>query len=462
MYQQKLSQKATTSLVLSKQMQQSLKILQMTSAELNTYIATELENNPFLEAQDSFEEHSSEKVEDQVKALEDAGWQEESYLRYEKTGSNDNATKFNFENIDQGSVSLKEHLITQIGIEFTDPKEKLAALYITDLLDQNGYLSEDITQIAQSLKCSEKFLEDLIAKLQKLDPIGAYARNLKECLSLQIQEKGLFDKKYQSLLEHLDDIAKGELKKILKDCGITKDEFTSMLNQIKTLEPKPGRNFSLENVRTMIPDAYINFDDKGELVIALNSQNLPKVYVNTKYFQNIVSHSSNKETKKFCNEKLHHANWLIKSIHQRSETLVNVCKEISQNQFEFFEKGINYLKPMTLADIAGKISLHESTISRISNKVISTPLGVYEIKFFFSNALSSNYSENKFSTISVKQKLKELVDGEKAGSVLSDDELAAALQKQGISISRRTVAKYREQLKIAPSNIRKRKNAVGV
>lgn len=433
----------------------------MTSQELTEYVGNELELNPFLEAQDSYEALSSSEKDDKPMDLKDAGWQEESYLRYEKSGSNDNSYGTdNFENADNKTGSLREHLITQIGIEFSDNKEKIAAIYITDILDQNGYLTESIETIAKLLSCEVKFLKSILSKLYKLDPVGSYAQSLSDCLLIQLSEKGLLTKKFKLLLDHLDDIPKGEIKKICKECSITKEEFFEMMSVIKDLDPKPGRNFSIDSVRTMIPDAFINFNEKKELVVSLNSQSLPKIYVNTKYFQNIISHSKGGETKKFCNEKLNSANWLIKSIHQRSETLVNVCNQIAKRQYEFFEKGINYLQPMTLSDIAQKVQMHESTISRISNKVVSTPLGVYEIKFFFNNALNSNYSENKVSTLSVKQKLKEIVEAECSTTVLSDDEIAEELQKIGISISRRTVAKYRDKLEIPPSNIRKRVKSI--
>jgi RNA polymerase sigma-54 factor len=469
-YDQKLTQKASQSLVLSKQMQQSLKILQMQTIDLRNHIEAELETNPFLEANENDEDYSNEQKEKEVvnnlepvthdnKELH-TEWQEESYLRYEKNYAGNDNNRDIFDTISNDNISLKEHLLTQINITIHSNSERIIAAYLTDMLDENGYLIESLEQVSNSLKISKSEIKKVLQKLYKLDPFGVYAVDLKDCIRIQLLELGLLDDQMDVVVNNLDKIAKGDIKSFCKNSGITQEELSHCMEEIKKLDPKPGRNFGKDSTRILIPDAFINFDPKGEIKVTLNAESLPKVFVNSKYFQNIILQTKGKDEKLYCTERLQNANWLIRAVQQRSETILKVAMEIANQQYDFFRRGVSCLKPMTLSVIAKKVGMHESTISRISNKVLSTPMGTYEIKYFFNTALTSNISENMVSTTAVKQKLKELVEHEKPTAVLSDDDIAKLLNESGINISRRTIAKYRDQLHIPPSNQRKRLKSV--
>ena len=458
MTEQVLSYKTSQALVISKQMQQSLKILQMNSLELRDFLSQEVEYNPFLEYAEqgsSNSEYDNNNNSPEHAPEMPTDWQEENFLRYEKssqTNSNDNSNSDNFVN----KISLKGHLEQQLIHEKFTEKERFIALYITDCLDENGYLRENITDISLFLKTAESSLVKVLNKLKKLDPTGCYANSLEECLILQLEERKLLTPVINKLIFKLGEIAKGEVKKVSKELGLTSDELMEKLSIIRSLDPKPGRNYSSDSTRNREIDAFIFKDEKGDFKARLNNQILPSIFLNSKYYDQVLKNAKTNSEKKFCNERMQNASWLLRSVTQRSESILKVTNQIIETQYEFLENGLDHLKPMTLSDIAKRLSVHESTISRLSNKVIATPLGVFEIKFFFTNSLSSNISENMISTLTVKRRIKELVDEENKSSVLSDDEIAKALNDNGINISRRTVAKYREALQIAPSNIRKR------
>jgi RNA polymerase sigma-54 factor len=463
-YEQKLTQKATQSLVLSKQMQQSLKILQMSTLDLKGYVEGELEINPFLEVSSSNEGASlNESPANSNEGNEfnsNSQWQEESYLRYEKNYRHSDTDKDFFENLSNDNESLKEHLFKQLNIIITDPKERLIAAYLTDVLDENGYLSDTLEEIAEQLKIELEDIRNVLNKLYKLEPNGCYATGMKDCLKIQLREAKRLTDALEVVVNNIEYVANGDIKAFCKVTGMEREVLSECMEIIKTLDPKPGRNYGKEGVRIVVPDAYISIDHKGQTKIALNSESLPKMFVNSKYFGNIVEQAKNKDEKRYCTEHVQNANWLIKAIQQRNETIFKVAQEISNHQYEFFLRGISYLKPMTLADIAKKVGVHESTISRISNKILATPMGTYEIKFFFNTALTSSISENMVSATAVKQRIKEIISGETVEKVLSDDEIAKLLNESGTNISRRTIAKYREQLKIPPSNLRKRLKSV--
>ncbi|MCE2992804.1 MAG: RNA polymerase factor sigma-54 [Candidatus Jidaibacter sp.] len=456
MFDQKLSLKGAQALVLSKQMQQSLKILQMTSVELSEYVAQQYEVNPFIDVENTREDSIASSNQDNDNQEIDNAWESDSYLRYESRSVGDGYASI--ENLRDDRKSLKEHLIEQVNICFGDSKERAVACYITDTLDANGYISETIDQIASALNVKKKFVEAVLSVLQTFDPVGVYAVDLKSCLTIQALEKYSDDTQLISLIENLEMIAKGEFSKISKTIGCSLDKVRDLIKMVQKLEPKPGRNFAHEVVKSRVADAFIVEDHAGIFYARLNTDVLPKVFVNSKYFAKISETTRNISEKRFCADQFQSANWLLKSIYQRSETIIKIADRIAKEQRDFFKYGLDYLKPMTLSDIAAKIGMHESTISRVSNKFLSTPRGVYEIKYFFTNALTSNVSDDLISTKSVQQKLKEIVESEKADSkTFSDDELAERLHEIGINISRRTVAKYRTMLNIAPSHIRKRR-----
>ncbi|KIE05638.1 hypothetical protein NF27_DP01820 [Candidatus Jidaibacter acanthamoeba] len=447
MLNQKLTVKTVQSLAMTKQLQQSLKILQMNTIELKEFVDTQILENPFIDfpegaglgAKENFEEH-----------------------RYESARTKENDGNFREDYISRivdNQITLKQHLIDQIFITIHDNKEKLIAVRFTDSLDDNGYLTENISEIATTFKCETAEAEAVLNKLYKLDPIGAYARNLQECLSLQLKEKGIYDEVFANILANLEGIAKGEINKLIKMFKITLEEFKIRMASIKKLDPKPGRNFFTHITQTLVPDAFIFFDTHANLVVKLNNEHLPSINLNSNLYKETLENLKTKDDIIFCKHRFHDAMFIARALEQRANTIFQVTSAIAEEQYEFFEKGINYLKPMTLADIAKKTNLHESTISRISNKTIATVIGTFEIKYFFTSKIKSNFAENIYSSSTIKNKIKELIEDEQAKEVLADDKISAILQSRGIDISRRTVTKYREAMNIPSSHQRKRLKA---
>jgi len=447
MGEMKLSQKALNTVVFSKQLQQSLKILQMNSEDLENYIGEELQDNPFLVANDS---SSLEAFSDNPEIM--------SNYRYEKVSNHSyNFASDSLAQISNDGPSLYEHIKNQINIEFDDSREKLIALKLAESLDDNGYLITPISEFTQSLNVPPTIVRDIIIKLQRLEPTGVFATNLSDCLRIQLVEDGLFDTKYQTLLTNIKLMALGEIEKLCKLCKVNKEQLMGMIGHIKSLNPKPGSLFQTHKARNLIPDIFIQISSKDEIKLSLNSEHLNPLAVNSEYYKNIINSTHSTSDRKFCTDKLQSANWLVKSIKQRAETLQKVTHAIAQEQMEFFKRGIMFLKPLKLADIANKIEMHESSVSRISNKIIGTNFGNFEIKYFFSSSLKSNYTENTYSSSVIKAQIKKLIAEEVDGKVLSDDQIAKTLSDMGVKISRRTVTKYREAMRIEPSNLRKRK-----
>ena len=464
-------------LKISKGMRQSLQILQMPTQDLKDYLNQELQANPFIEMQSEVEiegidtspnsEEERDRKEDNFDCelgkndpregedfVYDSYKEQESYLRYDKFLS---YKESDINEVECEKIPLKEYLIEQISIEIKDNKEKIMAFYLTDLLDENGYLVESMEKITQTLRCSEDFVYGVLKKLYKLDPTGIYAFGLKDCIKIQLRECSLFDSRMEKLVDNLELIARGDVRQLIKLCDTTPEEIIKMIEIVKGVDPKPGRNFSREQVRTLIPDVYIYMDKLSNLNVTLNTAALPKLLVNDEYFKKSAHALKSQQEKNYCDERLKNANWIAKAMRQRAQTIYKAAKQLAEEQYEFFEKGVNYLKPMNLSDIATKIGVHESTISRISNKVIECKMGVFEFKYFFNNALSSNISENMVATIVIKNKIKNMIANENVQSVLADDAIAQTLQECGISISRRTVAKYRDLMQIPTSGERKRR-----
>lgn len=400
----------------------------MNSMELEQFLNSQIEANPFLDF-------------------------DENYIQA------DNSNKF-YSNDSQdenlsSKPSLKEFLYDQIPLLFSDNKDRIAAIILTDALDDNGYFEIGRRALAEQLCCDINYLDNLIRTLQTAEPTGVYCENLKECLSLQLHEKKIWNEQFALLLDNLDLLAHGELTQLCKKLKIDNTALNELILLLKTLDPKPGRRYSSENTQTKIADTVIVKDITGKYICMLNDNSYSNIILNNQLYQSFKK-SPSKDDKEFCSKLFKEANFLYKSINQRSSTILKLTKLIAEEQYEFFEYGIKYLKPMKLSDAAQKLGFHESTISRANNKLVATPKGVLELGYFFSNGLQSNISDDVFSSKSIKNMIEELVKEEKENCVLSDDEISEALQNKGIKISRRTVAKYREALQIPPSNIRKR------
>lgn len=440
MISQRLQHKASQALIMSQQMQQSLKILQMTASELQTYIQSVTNENPFVDLP------GIENVEEGPTLLSN------HEMRYEAVGNHREGV-----GIDVAyKISLQEYLEHQINIVLYEPGDIIIATHMLSLLDENGYLREKVADIANVLKATPGHVMRVLTKLKELEPTGVFACNLQERISLQLKERCIDDVYVFKVLENLDMIPYTTNYDLAKKLQLSTAQVAHAIDLIKSTDPYPCSFFNSEQ-STRIPDAEIYKAEDGTLKVKLNESSMPKVFLNSQYFDAVYSQAKNNTERKFCLDKMKSATWMQKCIYQRFETIHNVLTAIIDIQADFFNHGIDYLKPMTLSDVAKATGLHESTISRVSNNVLATPLGIHEIKYFFSNRINSSIFEDSVSSKTVKAKIKLLVDSEaETGIVLSDEQIVSSLLEIGIQISRRTVAKYRDALKILPSHIRKK------
>jgi RNA polymerase sigma-54 factor len=437
-------------LIMTPELRQAIQLLQYNSLELQEYILREIEENPLLEYEDTIEEPQEISDFDQI------DWKEyiENYddISY-KQEINKDENSITFENFFTSSQTLKEYLLEQLSMVSVGQREYKIAEYIIQNIDSNGYLTESTQEIAKAMGVSESEVEIMLGVVQTFEPTGVGARNLKECLLLQLKDRK--DLILINIVEnYLEDIALNKLSKIASELNIDVEEVQRYADEIKSLEPKPGRSFagSSEEIKYIIPDAKLEKVD-GEYVVLINEATVPKLNINNFYRELIKN--SDETTSRFLQEKLNSAVWIIKSIEQRKQTLTKVIESIVKFQIDFFEKGEGYLKPLTLKDVAEDIKMHESTVSRATNgKYIQTSKGIYELKYFFSQAIKAN--EGLVSSDTVKNTIREIIDSEDSKKPMSDQEISDKLEKMGISLSRRTVAKYREELKIPSSKLRKR------
>lgn len=443
-------------LVMTPQLKQAIKILQLATIELDQYIEQQIETNPILEMNEVEEKYEEEIIKQKEEQI---NWKEyvEDFDNYEYSkGAYNSDNEFNYENIISRDTTLQEHLLFQYHITIFDYKYKEIGEYIIDNLNENGYLTikvEDIAKVFQE-ECST--VEDILQVIQTFDPPGVAARSLKECLLIQLKQMGISNAHIVDIIEnYLEEVAQNKYPYIAKKLGITALEVQEICDFIRTLEPKPGRRFASSNNNYIHPDAVIKKIGSEYLVI-LNDRNAPRLTIRDDYRKLLSSGEGDSEATKFLNEKLNSAIWLIRSIEQRRQTIYRVVEMIVKKQKSFFEYGKKHLKPMTLKEIADEIEVHESTVSRATNgKYVETPMGTFELKYFFSSGVEGLDGEG-ISAESIKNYIKEIVDAENPNKPLSDDKICKSLSNQGINISRRTVAKYRDDLNIASSSKRKR------
>jgi RNA polymerase sigma-54 factor len=332
----------------------------------------------------------------------------------------------------------------------------LIAEKLTDMLDEAGYLREDIAPLADTLGVSSEEIEATLVKLQELDPPGVFARDLTECIRLQLKDMDRLDPLMERMLENLEMIGKGDLVGLRKLLGVDDEDFTELLADIRSCNPKPASGFAHEDSHAVVPDVLVRRGKKGGWLVELNQEALPRVLINRQYAAE-VNTREDKEAKRFLSEQLATANWLVKALDQRAQTILKVAQEIVRQQEKFMEHGIRFLKPLVLKDIANAIGMHESTISRVTtNKFMSTPRGTLELKFFFTSAINSGAGGNDFSSKTVMFYIKELVLKEDPKTILSDDAIVQRLKDRNIDVARRTVTKYREEMGIPSSVVRRR------
>ncbi len=354
--------------------------------------------------------------------------------------------------------TLGEHLTDQLTIAIKNPKDRMIGAYLIDLVDETGLLSDDCGAVAEPLGIGVEEVEQVLATLQTFDPSGVCARNLRECLSIQLREKDRLDPVMERFLENIDLFAKRDLAKLMKICEIDEEDLTCLIDDVRGCNPKPGSPFGEEPVQPVIPDIFVRQKRDGGWAIELNTQTLPRVLVNKQYYTEVAAATAKDETAKtFLVECLNDANWLVKSLDQRARTILKVATEIVRQQDAFLIYGVAHLRPLNLKMVADVISMHESTVSRVtSNKYISTPRGIFELKYFFTSAIASTTGGEAHSAEAVRHRIKRLIDSEALDAVLSDDTIVNMLRVNGIEIARRTVAKYREAMHI-PSSVQRRR-----
>ncbi len=474
---QRLDLRQSQNLVMTPQLQQAIKLLQLNNVELLDYIESEIAQNPLLEKApteaESQEAVPTEEARDHVQDEFDSGWNGDEAGSGPQNSDFDAGTaqmgaggNRNFDSLDEAfensltrPETLREHLVEQLNMTFEDPRDRLIGAMLIDMVDEAGYLREGPDAIAEKLGTDEARITTLLARMKRFSPGGVFARDLQECLSLQLEEQGKLDDPMRLMLQNLDLLAKHEMDELGKRCGVNTLYLLDMIGDIKSLNPKPASDFDHVLVQTAIPDVLMRKLPRtlgGGWRVELNTETLPRVLINNEYYTEVSSATKDKKDREYITTQMNNANWLVKSLDQRAQTILKVASEIVEQQDAFFNYGIEFLRPLTLKDIAEAIAMHESTVSRVTNnKYIGTPRGIFELKYFFSTALVSA-DGTAHSSESIKARIKAMVDAEKTDDVLSDDTIVEMLQKEGIDIARRTIAKYREILNI-PSSVQRRK-----
>ncbi|MBF0304834.1 MAG: RNA polymerase factor sigma-54 [Alphaproteobacteria bacterium] len=490
----RLDLRQSQSLVMTPQLQQAIKLLQLSNMELTNFVEQELERNPLLERDEGDHDGPDEAPRPDLQpppepALLDAvQGQTESPLDIEvdNTWNNDSPSDGeggeafadwgrggsagfdgddgNLEQTVARDVSLREHLVSQLNLDIHDPADKLIGLHLIEMLDGAGWIGGDLAELAAQLGCDVAHVEAVLARLQRFDPPGIFARGLKECLALQLIDRNRYDPAMAALLDHLDMLARRDLAGLLRVCGVDSDDLAEMIGEIRALDPKPALAFDHAVAQPVTPDVLMraNPGAGGGWIVELNTETLPRVLVNTRYYAHVAK-GATKDDKTYLSERLQSANWLVKSLHQRATTILKVATEIVQQQDAFFVKGVRHLRPLVLRDIATAISMHESTVSRVTaNKYMQTPRGIYELKYFFTQAIAAASGGEAHSAEAVRDRIKTMIDREEPSDILSDDKIVELLKTDGIDIARRTVAKYREAMRIPSSVQRRREKALGV
>jgi RNA polymerase sigma-54 factor len=470
----KQSPKLVQQLVITPQLQQAIKLLQLTRVELVDLIQNEIKENPLLEVTELDEDdepkgdQQPESVAQQEKTPEVKGEGEgsddfdwESYVENYNLGTyrtfGDTDEKPSFENFIFKKTNLVDHLMWQLRLsDFTEEEERIGR-WIIGNIDEDGYLKATLSEVAQETGTDERGAEEVLKVIHQFDPVGVGARDLKECLLLQLKDLEERDPVAEQIVSHyLPHLKNRNFQQIAKKLGVSPARVMESVKLVSDLEPKPGRPFGGDEARTILPDVFI-YKIEGDYVIALNEDDIPRLKINALY-RNILSTQSRAQEgdRKYIQDKLKSAVWLIKSIYQRQKTIYKVTESIIKFQREFLDNGVNYLKPLVLRDVAEDIQMHESTISRATNnKYVHTPQGIFELKFFFNNSISSIRGEDHASE-SVKHLIREIIAKENPRTPFSDEKIVKVLRGYNISIARRTVAKYRESLKILSSNERRK------
>ncbi|MEM6415843.1 MAG: RNA polymerase factor sigma-54 [Pseudomonadota bacterium] len=505
----KLEFRQSQQLVMTPQLQQAIKLLQLSNLELSEFVEQQLEENPFLERAAEQDDRNPErartdnsanpgdqvgdgatettamdlsKSESMAEAQDafDSAYDDGDYRDKKVTSAESDAAAGDYKTNDwaglgskrngldddreigdthTSDISLRDHLTEQLQVASKDPKTLFIGSYIIDLIDDAGYLHESTDAIANRLGADNSDVEGVLNIVQTFDPSGVGARNLKECMRLQLQENDRLDPTMEAFVENLELLAKGDLKGLIKATKADEEDVRDMIAEVRALNPKPGYAYGAEHVQVVNPDVYIRQAPDGGWKIELNNDTLPKILVNQQYYTE-VSKAKGKEKDEdtaYVQEQFANASWLAKSLDQRARTILKVTGEIVRQQDAFLAYGIKHLRPLNLKAVAEEIEMHESTVSRVTaNKYVSTPRGLFELKYFFTASISSIAGDEAYSAEAIRHRIRELIDAEEPKAILSDDKIVEILKSEGVDIARRTVAKYRETLGIESSVQRRR------
>ncbi|MEN3976481.1 RNA polymerase factor sigma-54 [Emcibacter sp. SYSU 3D8] len=474
-------------LVMTQQLQQAIKLLQLSSIDLVAFVEEQVESNPLLEF-DYGPADAASPPETGPAALAPAdGGDAPLDSRYDNVFTNDDRDMAPAPPVDDGiqalpaspwttssgggdtgpgldatarlavPTTLRGHLSDQLGMTVDDGRMMMIGRYLIDLVDDAGYLREALTDVSDRLGCTVADVEETLALLQQFDPPGVCARDLAECLALQLKDRNRYDPAMETLVANLTALADGRTDWLKRQCGVSDEDFADMLMELRALDPKPGLAFDRPHADVVVPDVLISYRGDGAWGVELNADVLPRVLVNAHYYAEVRGASRSKHDRAYLSDCFSNASWLAKALDQRAKTILKVASELVRRQEGFFTHGVSHLRPLNLKQVADAIGMHESTVSRVTaGKYLACPRGTFELKYFFTAAISATGGGDSHSAEAVRHRIRELIDGEDPRAVLSDDKIVEMLVDADIDIARRTVAKYREAMHI-PSSVQRRR-----
>jgi RNA polymerase sigma-54 factor len=492
---QRLEIRQSQALVMTPQLMQAIKLLQLSNLDLAAYVDGELEQNPLLErasegdglsvAEQERENEGEQNAPDWIgkdletsrSAIEDRlgtdlenvfpedsgaptriGAEPPPPAYSEWSGAAPRGDDYNIEAFVSAEETLADHLAEQLTLAIVDPARRMIGQHLIDMVDEAGYLVGDLDAVAEKLGAPMFEIEAVLGVLQTFEPAGVCARSLTECLAIQLKERDRFDPAMQALVAHLDLLAKRDHAALRRLCGVGEEDLADMMAEIRRLNPKPGLAFGSTLVQPIVPDVFVRPGPDGGWLVELNSETLPKVLVNQSYYAEVTRTARNPGEKAYLADCLQTATWLTRALDQRAKTILKVATEIVRQQDAFFAYGVQHLRPLNLKTVADAISMHESTVSRVTaNKYMATNRGIFELKYFFTSSIAAADGGEAHSAEAVRHRIKQLIDAESPQDVLSDDTIVDKLREAGIDIARRTVAKYREAMRI-PSSVQRRRD----
>jgi RNA polymerase sigma-54 factor len=493
----RLDLRQSQTLVMTPQLRQAIQLLQFSNVEVNAFVEQELERNPLLERDERPDIPDTERAAlDQRPAAAGEPMDAAAATRaetlpsdaaspldadfsnaYDAGGSADGGPSLprvdgrggslSFDDHDRGVEDLanerpplRDHLGEQLRLSFADPVDRMIGAHLIALLCPAGRLTAEPSAIAAAMGLPLERVERVRAVMMRFDPTGLFARDLRECLAAQLAERNRLDPAMVTLIDYLDLLGRRELKKLMQLCGVDAEDLTDMIAEVRALDPKPAASYDGVVAPPVVPDLLLRAAADGSWLVELNPETMPRLLVNDRFYARVAP-QIRREERAFLSERLASANWLVRSLQQRAQTIIRVAAEVIRQQDGFLRHGVAHLRPLILRDIAEAVELHESTVSRVTaNKFIATPRGIFELKYFFTTAIQATDGQDSHSAEAVRHRIRHLIQAESPRAILSDDTLVARLRADGIDIARRTVAKYREAMRIPNSSQRRREKAI--